>query len=34
MAVTRSGRLSWTWRALIVFGVVVNFGGFYWLGKF
>jgi len=34
MAVVRSGRLGWWWRALIVFGVVVNAGGAYWLGKF
>jgi hypothetical protein len=34
MAVARAGRLGLGWRALIVFGVVVNAGGVYWLGKF
>ncbi|MFL5681299.1 MAG: hypothetical protein ACJ77B_11940 [Chloroflexota bacterium] len=33
-AVARSGRLSWRWRALIAFGVVVNLGGVYWADKF
>ena len=33
-AVARSGRLGWTWRALITFGVVVNLGGVYWADKF
>ena len=32
-AVARSGRLGWTWRALIAFGVVVNLGGVYWADK-
>jgi len=34
MAVARSGRLSWRWRALIAFGVFVNLGGVYWSDKF
>ena len=34
LAVARSGRLGWGWRAVILFGVVVNAGGVYWNGKF
>jgi hypothetical protein len=30
MAVAASGRLSWTWVAVILFGVVVGLGGVYW----
>ena len=33
-AVARSGRLGWGWRALIVFGAVVNAGGAYWVSRF
>ena len=34
LAVARAGRLSWRWKAAIVFGVVINAGGPYWNGKF
>jgi hypothetical protein len=34
LAVARAGRLGWGWRAVIVFGVVVNAGGAYWVGRF
>ena len=31
LAVAKAGRLSWLWVALIVFGVVINFVGVYWV---
>jgi hypothetical protein len=34
LALVRAGRLSWRWKAAIVFGVVVNTGGPYWNGRF
>jgi hypothetical protein len=34
LAVARAGRLSWRWKAAIVFGVVVNAGGAYWVSRF
>jgi hypothetical protein len=34
LAVARSGKLSWRWKAAIVFGVVVNAGGAYWVARF
>jgi hypothetical protein len=34
LAVARSGRLSWWWRGAIAFGVLVNAGGAYWVGRF
>jgi hypothetical protein len=34
LAVVRTGRLSWRWKAAIVFGVVVNAGGAYWVSRF
>ena len=30
LAVAKAGRLSWTWVALIIFGVVINLIGVYW----
>jgi hypothetical protein len=33
-AVARAGRLSWRWKAAILFGVVVNAGGAYWVSRF
>jgi hypothetical protein len=34
LAVARGGGLSWRWKAAVVFGVVVNAGGAYWVSKF
>jgi hypothetical protein len=31
LAVARAGRLSWTWIALIAFGVMINLIGVYWV---
>jgi hypothetical protein len=31
LAVARAGRLSWTWIALILFGVVINAAGVFWV---
>jgi hypothetical protein len=34
LAAVRGGRVSWKWRAAIVFGVVINAGGAYWVSRF